>query len=50
MQKVDRKIDRPDPDEDFPGECEVPEEIDYWSINEFKDFLPAGEPMVAEQY
>ena len=50
MRNMDRKIDRPNSDEDFPDEYEVPEEIDFWSINEFGDFLPTGESMAAEQY
>ena len=50
MQKVDKKTDRLNPDEDLCGDYDVPEEIDYWSINEFEDVLPANEPMAAEYY
>ncbi len=50
MQKVDKKTDPLDPDEDLCGDCDVPDEIDYWSINEFGDVLPADEPMAAEHY
>ena len=50
MRNIDTQIDRPYPDEEFRDEFEVPEEIDYWNINEFGDFLPAGESMVSGQY
>ena len=50
MQKVHKEIDRLYPDEDLCGACDVPDEIDYWSINEFGDVLPADEPMAAEHY
>ena len=50
MQKVHKEIDRLNPDEDLCGDCDVPDEIDYWSITEFGDVLPADEPMAAEHY
>ena len=50
MQTVGKEFDRPIPDEDLLGNGDVPEEIDYWSINEFADILPADEPMAAEHY
>ena len=34
--------------EDPWDDCDVPDEIDYWSINEFRDVLPTSEPMAAE--
>ncbi len=50
MQKSGKQIDRLNPDEDLCGDYDVPEEIDYWSINEFEDVLPADEPMAGEYY
>ncbi len=50
MQKIDREFDRLIPDEDLSGDYDVPEEIDHWSINEFRDFLPADESMAAAHY
>ena len=50
MQKVHKEIDRLDSGEDLCGDCDVPDEIDYWSINEFRDVLPADESMAAEHY
>ena len=50
MQTVGKEIDRPSPDENLLGNCDAPEEIDYWGINEFADVLPADESMAAEHY
>ena len=50
MQTVGKQTDRPNADEDLFANCDVPEEIDYWSINEFADVLPTDEPMAAENH
>ncbi len=50
MQKVDKKTDCLNTDEDLCGDCDVPEEIDYWSVYDFGDVLPADELMAAEHY
>ena len=50
MQISGKQIDRPIPDENLLPDCDVPEEIDFWGINEFADVLPADVSMAAEHY
>lgn len=49
MQPLDRKIERMNADDELCGEWEIPEEIDYWGLNEFGDLLSNDETMVSEQ-
>ena len=48
MQRIDEAIDRPGTDEALFADCDVPEALDYWSIDEFADVLAAHASMVEE--
>ena len=41
MQQIDKEAGRLGLDEDLSTDGEVPDALDYWSIDEFSDVLPS---------
>ena len=46
MQQIHEEIDGPGTDEELFADCDVPEALEYWSIDEFRDVLATHASMV----
>lgn len=49
MQHIEENIAHASRDDELSIDCDVLEDIDYWSIDEFVDVLPAYALMVRER-